>query len=88
MQHVGVYMLWLMMSGPHGTCLTEDVGLLLLLAFYLCDISHAWVDINSWMQIMFTMLRVWNPGCMNMMLMANTLLMPNCDDALLISQDM
>ena len=23
--------------------------------------SHAWVDINSWMQIMYIMLRVGNP---------------------------
>ena len=60
-------MLLLMMIGPHRTCLTEDIGYLLLLAFYLCDISHAWVDINSWMQIMLIMLRVGNPGCMDVM---------------------
>ena len=29
--------------------------------------SHAWVDINSWMQIMYIMLRVGNPGCMDVM---------------------
>ena len=81
-------MLWLMMSGPHRTCLTEAIGLLLLLACYLCVISHAWVDVNSWMQIMYIMLRVGNPGCMNMMLMANMLLMLRYDHALLISQDM
>ena len=35
MQHVGVYVLWLIMSGPNRTCLTEDIGLLLMLASYL-----------------------------------------------------
>ena len=41
MQHVDVYMLWLMMIGPHRTNLTEDIGSLLLLASYLCVIFHA-----------------------------------------------
>ena len=52
MQHVDVYMLWMMMIGPHRTCLTEDISLLLLLASYLCVIFHARVvmtlECNLW----------------------------------------
>ena len=47
MQHVGVYMLLLMMIGPHRTCLTEDIDLLLVVGDLMSIYWHDSVYDNS-----------------------------------------